>query len=324
MTQIDGQRIDASAGEFGANQTHDIVLAEGSRIVLDSEGHGWNNIYAAISSQRRWSGSLDPIDHICVAYCLRRTATIERLIAGEDRPTVALLRPRHFGFIPTRIKTRFRLTGTADVMMIYLRGPVIEATAQRLFGLPFRAFDMRGQIGVLDPLLEQLMLEVIAALHRPPTPRDAAYIDEIAIMAIAHLLRHHAARLQLDKDTPQPGAQLASLSGSLNRVKGYIETHLDGDLSLETLAREAGLSASAFKHSFVRTFDVTPHQFVMNRRVERTKELLIGTDLSILDIALRVGFSSQSHCSDVFKRTTGETPRNFRHAGRGGLRPAAA
>jgi AraC family transcriptional regulator len=318
LMQIAQNRIGANSGEFSAGQTHDIALAEGSRIVLDSAGHGWKNIYAAISSQRRWSGSLNPIDHICFAYCLRRTATIERLIEGDDCPTVALLSPRQFGFIPTRVKTTFRLTGTADMMMIYLRGSIIEETAQRLFGLSFEAFEIRRRIGVLDPLLEQLMLEVIAALHRPSTSRDAAYIDEIAIMAIVHLLRHHADRIHLGEDNPPAGAPLASLSASLHRVKGYIETHLDGDLSLDALAREAGLSASAFKHAFAQAFDETPHQFIINRRVERTKQLLIGTNLPILEIALRTGFSSQSHCSDVFRRTTGETPRNYRRAGTSG------
>ncbi len=302
-----------------ASETHDIVLAPGSRVVRHSEGLGWTDVYAVITSERQWSGTLQPIEHTCFSYCLRRSVKIERQIQGEDRPVTGILRPRQFGFLPTRVASSWRLTGTADVMMVYLGGSLVERTARQLFGVSARDFEIPPQIGVLDPLLEQLALEIVAALNRQNKIDDRHYIGHIAALAAAHLLRHHGQR-RAASVSHRPSQLRLSLEASLSRVRNHIDERLDRDLCLVNLAREAGLSPTAFTQAFTTAYGDTPHQYVIKRRVERTKHLLIGTDLPIAEIALRTGFSSQSHLSEVFKRTTGETPRHYRSA----LDPAPA
>ena len=314
----DDARADVGeATELSAGETHAIALEPGSRLVLDSEGLGWTNLYAALTSERRWSGTLQPIDHTCFAYCLRRSATIVRRIHGEDCATTAVLGPRQMGFLPTRLSSSWRLSGSADIMMVYLRGTLMKRLARELYGAEGPDFEIKPRIGVIDPLLEQLALEIVSALHRRDRAADPAYIDGLAAMAGVHLLRHHATPRRSE---PAPIGRIASpgsLGASLYRVRDHIEDHLDRDLSLESLAREADLTPTAFSQAFSATYGETPHQYVIKRRVERSKRLLVGTDLPIAEVALQTGFSSQSHLSDVFKRATGETPRNYR---RGAIR----
>jgi AraC-like DNA-binding protein len=98
----------------------------------------------------------------------------------------------------------------------------------------------------------------------------------------------------------------------LQQVLDYIHTHLDRDLSLAELAEFINISPTYFASLFKQAAGVSPHQYVIQQRVERAKTMLAKTDLAIADIALQVGFSSQSHLTQQFKRITGMTPKQIR------------
>ncbi|MGL4618170.1 helix-turn-helix domain-containing protein [Chroococcidiopsis sp.] len=98
----------------------------------------------------------------------------------------------------------------------------------------------------------------------------------------------------------------------LQKVLAHINTHLDRDLSLVQIAREINISSTYFASLFKRTTGISPHQYVIRQRVERAKLMLAKTDLASADIALQVGFSSQSHLTQQFKRFTGMTPKQVR------------
>jgi AraC-like DNA-binding protein len=98
----------------------------------------------------------------------------------------------------------------------------------------------------------------------------------------------------------------------LQQVLDYIQTHLDRDLSLAEFAEVVNISPTYFAHLFKRAMGISPHQYVIQQRVERAKLMLSKTDLAIADIALQVGFSSQSHLTQQFKRLTGMTPKQVR------------
>jgi AraC family transcriptional regulator len=98
----------------------------------------------------------------------------------------------------------------------------------------------------------------------------------------------------------------------LQPVLDYIQTHLDRDLSLAELAEVINISPTYFASLFKQAIEVSPHQYVIQQRVERAKLMLSKTDLAIADIALQVGFSSQSHLNQQFKRLTGMTPKQVR------------
>jgi AraC family transcriptional regulator len=97
-------------------------------------------------------------------------------------------------------------------------------------------------------------------------------------------------------------------------VRDFIEASLAEDISVADLARLTGISASRFATLFRNTFSIPTHRYVITRRVERAMCMLSATDYKNSDIALACGFASESHFSDVFKRITGTTPRNYRRA----------
>jgi AraC-like DNA-binding protein len=103
---------------------------------------------------------------------------------------------------------------------------------------------------------------------------------------------------------------------ALLRIREYIEGHLGENIELETLAGIAGLSKWHFARAFKQSVGTPPHFYLIQRRLERAQELLAETDLSLAQIALKSGFSNQSHFSRRFRMFVGVTPRSFRRSKR--------
>jgi AraC-like DNA-binding protein len=97
----------------------------------------------------------------------------------------------------------------------------------------------------------------------------------------------------------------------LLRAKDVIDREYARPLEVATLARAAHASTAHFARSFKRAFGETPHQYLLRRRIERAKELLRGTDLSVTEISLDVGFQSLGSFSTVFRNLVGEPPVEY-------------
>jgi AraC-like DNA-binding protein len=100
----------------------------------------------------------------------------------------------------------------------------------------------------------------------------------------------------------------------LRRVCDYIEAHIDETVSLADLAAVSGLSRMHFAAQFRVATGFRPHEYLLSRRVERAKSLLLGVDMPLAEVALSVGFQAQAHFSTVFKRLTGDSPAQWRRA----------
>jgi AraC-like DNA-binding protein len=97
----------------------------------------------------------------------------------------------------------------------------------------------------------------------------------------------------------------------LLRAKDVIDRDYGRPLDVATLASEAHASTAHFGRSFKRAFGETPHEYLRRRRIERAKELLRGTDLSVTDISLEVGFQSLGSFGAAFREIVGESPGRY-------------
>jgi AraC family transcriptional regulator len=100
----------------------------------------------------------------------------------------------------------------------------------------------------------------------------------------------------------------------LKRVIEYVDTNLSNKVTLLDLAAVAGLSRMHFASQFRVATGLRPHEFLLRRRIRRSRELLRNTPTTIVEIALTVGFQTQAHFTTVFKRFAGCTPRQWRIA----------
>ena len=88
--------------------------------------------------------------------------------------------------------------------------------------------------------------------------------------------------------------------------------HLNESMDLSMLAAVAGLSMHHFAREFKQSAGVTPHYYLIQKRIERAQQMLAQTDLSLSEIAYATGFSDQSHLARHFRHLLGTTPREFR------------
>lgn len=106
-------------------------------------------------------------------------------------------------------------------------------------------------------------------------------------------------------------------AGNVRRIVEYIEEHLSDDLSLPTLSQLSRQSVSSFSSAFRKTLGRSPYQYVIERRIHRSTRLLGQQQMTLAEIALDCGFSSQSRYTEAFNRFMGETPARYRRRLRG-------
>jgi AraC-like DNA-binding protein len=108
----------------------------------------------------------------------------------------------------------------------------------------------------------------------------------------------------------------------LRRAKDLIDREFAEALDVPALAREAHASRAHFVRSFKKAFGETPHRYLLRRRIERAKELLRNTPLSVTEVSVAVGFRSLGSFSTAFRQLVGESPSTYAQRWRPAVRPA--
>jgi AraC-like DNA-binding protein len=102
----------------------------------------------------------------------------------------------------------------------------------------------------------------------------------------------------------------------LNRARRFIDLCYDLPLDLEEISSHACFSRYHFLRLFRQAFNKTPHQYLIERRIERAKELLSANDLRVTDVCFEVGFQSLGSFSSLFHKSVGHAPIAFREKSR--------
>ena len=101
-------------------------------------------------------------------------------------------------------------------------------------------------------------------------------------------------------------------SDLLQQTIRYIHNNLDQDLSIKTLAKQVNVSKSALYSKFHARFHCTVGEYINQKRLEQSVPMLMNTALSIEEVSRRVGFTSASYYTKLFKQQMGVTPLKFR------------
>lgn len=204
--------------------------------------------------------------------------------------------------IPALTPSRWEIHDQNDTALILALPNSLLDTVAEEHGFDSRTVEIKNSFQIRDAQLENICWALKAEMQSN-YPTGRLYIDSLAISAASRLLSAYSSR------TPRAIVQRGGLGRRYKQTLAFIEDHLADDLSLPRVASIAGVSSSHFKTLFRESAGVPLHQYVMQRRIDRAKDLLMQGHLSIAEIALATGFSHQSHLARHMRRSVGLSPR---------------
>jgi len=194
-------------------------------------------------------------------------------------------------------------SGEIDELQIFIDPRLlVEAAAE----LSDKTFGLVEGIGIRDPLVSAIATRIVEELSNPGSS------SQLVGDAMAHAL---TAQLVSRHSNFRAVTALQRIDMPAHKVRAaieYIEAHLNHDLSIDLIAAAVNMSAFRFARGFKKETGRSPHQFLLERRVEYAKDLLRSTDRKLVDIAQSVGFANQSHFAAVFRQRCQMTPMAYR------------
>jgi len=241
--------------------------------------------------------------HQIAAPCAHATGLLSyRGEGGDARQT--RVSDRHICVIPAGHLHTTAWRPEAHLTTIMVEPTFLGSMAQRN---DLHGYQMTARYGSVDPFLWQLVRSIEHQLrHRRIL--ETSYVESVAVVIGQHLLCHYT-------DAPAR----AATSGGLPRYKmrraiDYVRTHFQEEIGFRDIADQLDMSPFHFARMFKQSTGESPHQFIMRCRIEAAKTLLMESERSIADIALDVGYKSQSYFTTRFALLVGMTPAAFRGA----------
>lgn len=223
------------------------------------------------------------------AYEIELGAGRERLLRRGAPGSMSL----HSGQGPRPL----RVVGSTQTLVLRLNEPWLG-----------RLFDGPPPGGIVplakgDPLARSLAHAMCVEVSGG-APTGALFAESLSLSLLSYAAdKLPASRLRVG------GALSAAQRRKLRR---YVDEHLaDRELSVTRLAELCGLGPRQFGGLFRQAFGVTPHRYVLARRIERAAELLGRDERELREVALATGFASQSHFTTAFREARGQTPARY-------------
>jgi AraC family transcriptional regulator len=206
--------------------------------------------------------------------------------------------------------------GAYDVLHLHVPNAVIAEYTNSECGHA-RSAPLIVERPTVDPVIESLARSLIHA-ETLDGAFGQSYADGISLAITAQLFGGNSGEASAHRP------RVSGLSKwRLKRATEYMDANLAEPVSLADIAAAAGLSRMHFAAQFRMATGLRPHEYLLQRRIERARDLLLNSRLPLVEIALDVGFKTQAHFTTVFARFVNETPNAWRQRNRGISEPPA-
>ena len=249
-------------------------------------------------------------DHL-LWYCAAGAADARLTIGGEVKHK--RLGPGSMGFVPAGTEVQWTLVAATDTVFVNISLP---RDALRLQGGAGASPHRTRTSEVCDSWVGSYFGLLIAECEqclRAGTVQASSFLDETAGLLIRHLEPLISA---CDPPCAQGGGQDCRVTPLrpflLRKIDAFIDSHLESDIRLESLAAMASMSVGHFVRAFRRATNSPPHQYLVSRRLERACLHLRESTERVSAIARRCGFSSPAHFAAIFRARHGCSPSSFR------------
>jgi AraC family transcriptional regulator len=285
-------------------------------VVASTASVGWDDLQGLVVDCQTADFYHHASPQVCVSFLLVGTTRVEWKRRG--RFTRYVSEPGALTVIPPGDDHEF-LTDRRTRTLNWKIGPDrLRSIADREWEPRGQSVEVRESFNIRDAEFWALG-QRLAALMLSPVAGSRLYAESLDTQIALHLLWNFSS---LPRQNETPAERLSD--ARLRRVIDFIHCSLGNEISLGELAALADLSPNYFLSAFRQATGKTPHRYLTERRVAKACELLHDPHRPIVDVALAVGFSSQSHLTTVFRRFMNTTPAAYREDVLGWRRPAGA
>jgi AraC family transcriptional regulator len=295
LEQLDSRRLVVRVGD-----QHMPLFGE--RPILDSLRSPWNGLILEKHHHRGCEIPVHDHDGLCLHLQTGGQVEMEWFCSGKSgmhRST-----PGSMMLLPAGTRDSVIWHGSTQRIVAGLEPALLKDAAEKMGIKGLCDFNLRWAFR--DQQLETLLIEMNREM-RSGWAMGALYGDLIGMALSVALIRRYG---ELSNQIPQMRGGLSR--PNLNRVLTYIEENLDSELRLEELAQLNSLSRYHFARSFRESLGETPYQYILRKRIQRAKSLLLAPGTTAAQIAKKTGFASASQFTRMFKKATGATPLAWR------------
>ena len=282
----------------------------GGECLFESRGEAWRDIKA-------WITALPPVVETLhlpsvsepfLAWTTSGEVDFQEREDGRSWITNRIRKGSFFlttGGAPYDVRWRAVSPEPFETMLVFVELPLLQRALEEVFGTDATKVRLRDASAFNDEGLNSLLGLLREELMRPQA--SPLFVQSLAQMIAVHLARNYGETGE-DSHSGSP-----SLPGyKLRQITDWMAEHLSEDLDLERLAARAGLSKFHFQRLFKAGVGVSPSHYLISLRMNEARRLLRETKMSVVDVALEVGYADPSNFARLFRRENGLPPSDYR------------
>ncbi|MBT7952134.1 MAG: helix-turn-helix transcriptional regulator [Gammaproteobacteria bacterium] len=275
------------------------------QVLLGSDDFQWGGTKLRAYRYQPSDVEVPPLQDFMIVAYNRGATSMDREIDGKW--THKELVPGDVSLLTRAWESHWAWQEEIDVFHVYLGLELVDQVCRDVFDREIIDVHFEDVLKISDPVLFNGAVAIANEVTNEQVGGEIL-VDTIARQMCIHILRKYST---ISFNEVNNKTRCLSIVQA-RRTQEFIEENLDQSLTLEQLAKINGVGVHYFIKLFKTRFGCPPHVYICQRRIERAQELLRRTDFPIKDIALRTGYSDQSHMTRHFQRFLNTTPKAFR------------
>ena len=290
--------------------TNDLSVLYPQSVLKSSDAMGWQNVRAIHFCHASKEAVMPASDDHCIVKNLGDSFFIsvspgKRRFEGEVPSSEIAIIPAGSSWV-----CQSQDSDSLTILLLYLRPLFVRSAAGEL-NISHNEIGLTPQIGFKDKNICHVAMSLLHELNEANVV-GRLYADSLAPGLAIQLVRRYSSLR--DIHVAHGGMAPHKLQKAIALIDHSLSDEEEGRVALRTVARAVRMSYFHFSRAFKQSMGMTATNYIAERRIERAKKMLEETELPISEIALRSGFSSQSHFTTAFRRLAGATPKVFRAA----------
>jgi AraC family transcriptional regulator len=282
----------------------------GGKCLFESRGEAWRDIKAWLTALPLAVDTLHlpAVSEPFLAWVTSGEVDFQERENGGPWLTNRIRKGSFFlttGGAPYDVRWRAVSEEPYETMLVFIELPVIERALEDVFGGDAPHARLQDASAFNDESLNSLL----GLLRQELMRREASpgFVE-----ALARAIRIHLARSYGVTDEEPHGSSPSLPGHKLRQITDWMAEHVAEEFSLDRLAAQAGLSRFHFQRLFKAATGVSPSRYHIDLRMNEARRLLRETRMSVIDVALEVGYANPSHFARLFRRETGLSPSDYR------------